>query len=185
MLCVFIPPNCSDSIFDVTLQCLDSLSDNSDLLILGDFNAPDADWDSLTASSRRSAVICDFVFDKSLVQLLDSPTHHLGNILDLVLTNAPDRFSEINIQQVSFSDHHLVKFTLLSRTNHLRCSTSTPSPNLLGRIYSMADWVSIDSYLMEVDFVALAMDVDSLYASICRVIKDACDIIIHPSVWHI
>ena len=35
-------------------------------------------------------VLCNFVFDYSLSQVIEIPTHTGGNILDIVLTNTPE-----------------------------------------------------------------------------------------------
>jgi hypothetical protein len=40
-------------------------------------------WDTLSSTSSTSCAFCDFVFDNSLIQLIDKPTHVQGNILDL------------------------------------------------------------------------------------------------------
>ena len=71
--------------------------DDGDLLLVGDFNSPDVNWCSLTASSLRSSVLCDTFFAKNLVQLVDEKTHALGNILDLISTDCVDRISNICI----------------------------------------------------------------------------------------
>ena len=60
---------------------------STDIIITGDFNLPDINWDTLSATSTSSSAFCDFIFDSLLTQLVDLPTHVKGNILDLVLSN--------------------------------------------------------------------------------------------------
>ncbi len=91
--CVYIPPSCPDGAVDVIAALLRALPLDCELLLTGDFNAPDIDWITQTASSCRSSMLCELFFELNLVQLVDSPTHQGGSILDLVLTNTTDRIS--------------------------------------------------------------------------------------------
>ena len=71
-----------------------SVSTNqSEVVLWGDFNCPDVNWSSLMASEYSSRLLCDFVFDNDLCQLVVLPTHIHGNILDLVLVCSPDLIS--------------------------------------------------------------------------------------------
>ena len=93
--CVYIPPACSGA------------DGNGDLLLVGDFNSPDVNWCTLTASSLPSSMLCGTFFAKNLIQLVDEKTHALGNILDLISTNCIARISNISIVPNLISDHHL------------------------------------------------------------------------------
>jgi len=53
-------------------------------VIMGDFNSPDINWSTLTASSEFSSSLCDIIFQYNFSQLIDLPTHKQGNILDLI-----------------------------------------------------------------------------------------------------
>ena len=54
---------------------------------LGDFNYPNIDWQTLYSHNQYSSAFCGLLIDCNLWQLIDSPTHSAGNILDLVLTS--------------------------------------------------------------------------------------------------
>ena len=83
----YIPPNSGDFYLDTLLTFHSNLISNHDrVIITDDFNLLDIKWSFLTGHSYSSNSFCDFVFDNSLVQLVDSPTHVGGNVLDLVLT---------------------------------------------------------------------------------------------------
>ena len=91
-LCVnYVPPSSTavyyDNLFNFFLH-LHQVSDK--MIILGDFNLPDIDWDVLSGHSPVSNQFCDLVFQTGLSQLIDRPTHIHGNILDLLLTNLED-----------------------------------------------------------------------------------------------
>ena len=61
---VYIPPNSPEEHlieFFNYLQSLNSATDN--LLLLGDFNFSDVNWDSLCGLSPASAKFCDIIFN--------------------------------------------------------------------------------------------------------------------------
>ncbi len=76
---IYVPPN-PDSVQQSSL--LSYLSDlsmsNGRLILVGDFNLPDIDWDTLSGTSRFSGAFCDSVPDNNLSQLVDIPTHSKG-----------------------------------------------------------------------------------------------------------
>jgi len=59
-------------------------TDNSPIIIAGDFNRPDIYWSTLSATSQASNLFCDLVYNLNLSQLVDSATHIHGNLLDLI-----------------------------------------------------------------------------------------------------
>lgn len=69
--CVYIPPNCPKHYLTVVL---DSMEDifllNKKLIVVGDFNAPDIEWSTLSASSPSSTMLCDLIFRLNLTQLI-------------------------------------------------------------------------------------------------------------------
>ena len=77
----YIPPNSSTvyitTFFDY-IRSLYSSHCSSNLLLLGDFNFPDIDWQTLYGSSPLSSLFCDLIFDFNLVQVIDFPTHNKG-----------------------------------------------------------------------------------------------------------
>ena len=83
---LYVPPNTTSTYYETLFTFLSNLSNASDkLIILGDFNFPDIDWDTMTGHSPISNQFCDIVFETGLCQLIETPTHSHGNILDLVL----------------------------------------------------------------------------------------------------
>ena len=87
---IYRPPSSPPENCDHLLQLLDNLPANS--ILVGDFNYPYIDWESLTSPARGRNFLnkcgtCSFE------QLIDFPTHIKGNILDLVLTNNPEKSS--------------------------------------------------------------------------------------------
>jgi len=98
------------------------------VLVLGDFNLPDIDWQTLTLNPTTHKTMHQtfiyFVCANNLEQLVNFPTHVKGNILDLVLTNM-DHLTHPQ-GDPSFSDHLIISFTLLTR---FKIERLTVSPN--------------------------------------------------------
>ena len=87
----YIPPNSSITQYENLFNFLNSTNIGSvNLIILGDFNIPDIDWNTLSGFSPVSRQFCDLVFDSGLSQLINCTTHIHGNILDLLLTNSEE-----------------------------------------------------------------------------------------------
>ena len=53
------------------------------MIIFGDFNKPDVDWDLRIAQGQDSSAIMDHFVDLDFQQIVSSSTHVRGNILDL------------------------------------------------------------------------------------------------------
>lgn len=117
---------------------------------MGDFNFPDINWFTLSGSSTPSSIFCDFLFDHNLHQLVTSPTHSKGNILDLVITNHPDIITNISIDSrqelLISSDHFPILFSIPFNTK----SNYSPPQYILD--YSKADWEGLLIYLLDFDF---------------------------------
>ena len=118
LCCTYIPPSCSPDYFSSCISALTAImTHHQNVIILGDFNLPDIDWSCLTSHSPFSDLLCDFIFQYNLTQLLLNSTHSKGNILDLLITNSDHRISNLHITPCSenlFSDHFFIFFDLLT-----------------------------------------------------------------------
>ena len=112
-------------------------------MILGDFNLPDINWNTLSGSSPLAHTFCDLVFKLNLLQLIESPTHIHGNILDLLLTNADSLIHNVEVNSSPIhSDHFLINFSI-SVPGH---STSHFVP-YYAYDYSKANFEGLDAYI--------------------------------------
>lgn len=84
---LYIPPNSGEQYHLDVHNYLQSLSDYNNLIIIGDLNHPDINWNNLSASTPISSSFCDIVFNLNLTQHVTKSTHLNGNILDVVLSN--------------------------------------------------------------------------------------------------
>ena len=147
--CFYIPPYCFDEFFSVAIDTLNSIQIGHDVILTGDFNVPDIDWLTITAPTNHLSSLCDIFFSKNLVNLVTQPTHQLGNILDLVLSNSPDKISNLAIDipdTTLSSDHSVIAFDVNS-ANPVR---QMASKSIF--CYSKADLVVLDCYLLDVDY---------------------------------
>lgn len=107
--------------------------------LFGDFNYPEIDWINLRSSSRNCRDFINLTLDFSFAQLVDIPTRD-QNILDLVLTSAPETVGVIGCID-GFSDHRLLELTIEipSTTRHAK------PKNILN--YKKADFRAINKGL--------------------------------------
>uniref|UniRef100_A0A1X7TMI5 Endonuclease/exonuclease/phosphatase domain-containing protein n=1 Tax=Amphimedon queenslandica TaxID=400682 RepID=A0A1X7TMI5_AMPQE len=98
ILCVvYVPPSPDPAYLLILLDYIRQFASWSENFVLGDFNCPDVNWAFLTAASSPSRLLCDFVLDYDMCQLVESPTHEKGNILYLLLVYYPDCVSNLTV----------------------------------------------------------------------------------------
>ena len=78
IVCLYIPPNCSDEYQQDVLRSIQSLHTHNDVILLGDLNAPDVNWSTLSASSPFSSSLCNAFYSNNYIQMVTQPTHHKG-----------------------------------------------------------------------------------------------------------
>ena len=182
---IYIPPSSPDAHYGNLFTFLSSLrSTSEDLLILGDFNLPDIDWDILTGHSLVSNQFCDLVFHTNLCQLISTPTHIRGNILDLLLTNLDDRISNLQIHLDSYlkSDHNNVTFSVAF---HIR--TSFKAATYFTFNYSRGDYQGLLDYLLHSDFTPCysSHNVEFIWQTINDILMNAMHLFIPVNKIHL
>ena len=76
-----------------------------DCVIIGDFNLPTIDWEAGTARG----MVLEVMEDRLMTQMVDFSTQVRGNILDLVITNMPERVLEVREEgRLGKSDHVMI-----------------------------------------------------------------------------
>ena len=126
---------------------------------MGDFNYPDIDLYTLSGSNSNSSLFCNFIFDTNFVQLIETPTHVAGHILDLVLTNHNHSIQNLTPNsklpsQLSW-DHYMIKFNVLSDAGH-------PAKAVTFKLqYSKVNWEGIYQSLLQYNFDPLLSFKDS------------------------
>ena len=138
---VYRPPNSSD--LDGLINIVKQAEPNT--ILVGDFNMPKIDWDSGTATGKWMDFL-DATNDAFMEQLIDFPTHTKGNILDLVLTNAPHLVHDISPEgRLGKSDHESIIIRLT--TNQPAKPTVIQRPN-----WDQADWDGMRNKLDDINW---------------------------------
>ena len=136
-------------------------SPTPDIVMVGDYNLPHADWmtgDCLPGASKDEQEMVKNLFnltmDHLLTQQIDQPTHRSGNTLDLLFTNNHHLIHNITVLPTSTSDHHRINFTArYVTTNKVEENTAyshedeAASFNRLNFFDESVDWESLNREL--------------------------------------
>ncbi len=83
-------------------------------VIVGDFNCPNINWNSMHGYQNGSRLI-EKVEDSFLSQVVTQPTRG-NNILDIILTTDTDLISDCDVGEISSGcDHHFIRFRILTK----------------------------------------------------------------------
>ena len=163
-----------------TLKQFESLSNsNAVTILLGDFNLPGVQWQSLTTSNAGGQEeICEerflnFVLDYNFKPNVFEATRE-QNILDQVLCNDP--FAVFNTEVVmpfSSSDHNSVTFDVLLHVPIITDS-NVSSYNFPDFNFNNADWTKINEALSLVDWYDILNnhDCNDQWTLLCRTLED-------------
>ena len=124
--CVYHSPSCSFSDLEswpnIVRLSFFSTRLPPKLIIVRDFNLPIYDWNipSYTSLEQNHVLFLNFLNDYGLVQLNLQPTRE-SNILDLLITNTPDRIADLTTDvHFSTSDHNSLLFSVtIFRPSHV------------------------------------------------------------------
>ena len=128
-----------------------------EVILLGDFNAPDINWSTLSVSSDFSSNLYDLILQFNYIAMFNKLTIlHIFMviiILDLIITSLVDIVSNINLtqkfNQAIILDHHLIGFKL-----HLTFSTPIASKDPVYIFdYHKGDYEGLNDFLNNVDFL--------------------------------
>jgi len=179
----YIPPNAST---DNQLEFLDYFKSlntmSNNLVLLGDFNLNDINWNSLSGQSHFSSEFCDVTYDLNLQQLVEEPTHIAGNILDLVLTNVPEKVSNLTVNTKSPypipSDHFIITFDYLTHPN----GVDNPPPSNIYNFFK-GNYDDICDFIYNTDFTPFytSEDIEFLWYYLSNIIRSAIEQLI-PTV---
>ncbi|GAB0203307.1 hypothetical protein GRJ2_002796300 [Grus japonensis] len=119
------PPSQDDATDELFFKELREASRSTALVLMGDFNLPDVNWEHHTADTSRSRSFLKHLDDNFLVQLLKEPTRK-GALLDLLLVNREGLVGEVAIGgRLGHSDHEVVEFKIFGDRRKTATKTST------------------------------------------------------------
>nr|VZH93787.1 unnamed protein product [Spirometra erinaceieuropaei] len=156
VLTVYRPPR-TDRIADTQLlEQLEKFSSRPNIMIMGDFNAPGTNWNTLQASGPKSAFdyrLLSKTLNACLTQHVMFPTRtregQRANCLDLVFTKTPDSIDEIaSMPPLGRSDHVVLMwdyslFSILHTPDHKRRNVWRGDFNQMRADLSGLDWGSL------------------------------------------
>ena len=173
---LYIPPNPDPKYISDLTEYLNSLRHTENLIILGDLNLPDVNWDSFSGMSFISSSLCEEFFNLNFCQLVTEPTHNRGNLLDVILTNASELIDKVCVSSTLpldlSSDHYIVKFCINT------CSTSkTVAQQKFSNSFNFAkaDWNGMLNFLTSYNFTSYfeMCDIESLWSYLKLIIFEA------------
>ena len=144
-------PNTTNENTEKLCKIAKNMSGNS--ILIGDINLPKINW-KLQTSDRKSQSFLEAAQENFLVQMIDFPTHFKGNILDLVLTNNPEKVASIiDVGPVGKSDHTgiMVEFyheKTINKTDQLVHDWSNADIQGLRNEMMLTDW---DTTMQDLD----------------------------------
>ena len=128
---------------DEMFQIIERVS-NVDVLIMGDFNFPGINWDTL-GSDSASHDFRNLILDKYLHQHVNEPTRE-QNILDLVITSSGDRIDLVKIEEsLGTSDHNSLLW-------EYKCNIPRICKPPYYRQYNKTDWGAMRDWFENVDW---------------------------------
>ena len=111
-------------------------------VFVGDFNLNKTQWPDGTSSNTLETKFLNTFDDVGFTQLIEEPTHIVGNTLDLLCSDSPNMLNNVKVlehKQVCSSDHFAITFTLMY--NITLFNTNLFNTNLPIIIFLGSTWI--------------------------------------------
>ena len=136
-------------------------------VIIGDFNLPQIDWPAGMARGA-GAVMMEAVEEALMTQMVEFSTQVRGNILDLVITNMPERIQEVREEgRLGKSDHVMIVTEIsVGKQAH---ENQLPLPD-----WRRADWAAMKQELADRSWSrrVMASDTDTAWRMVKGKVED-------------
>jgi hypothetical protein len=107
LILVYRPPSSRSNNTEQLCRILRDMQ--NDTILIGDMNMPGIDWIEEKADSKGRELL-ETTMEQNLSQMVSFPTHTKGNVLDLVITNNPERVLDIwDVGWLGRSDHCILE----------------------------------------------------------------------------
>ena len=119
------------------------------IVVVGDLNMPKIDWELFSSTESIDQLFLDSFSNFELEQLINTPTHKHGNILDLLLTDKSALISDISVSDINMpckSDHYSISFTIKSNFKRLKI----PKREVYN--FKRANWTALKSDLNSINW---------------------------------
>ena len=131
------------------LRSLTSKRNPPKLYLVGDLNLPHANWLTSSSNVPIEQTFINSFGNLSLSQLVTSPTHKSGNILDVLLSNYETSIDNLQVQDPHYicrSDHFPLTFSI--KTSFSR--KKTPKRSVYN--FKKANWAQINQDLCSINW---------------------------------
>lgn len=156
---IYRNPDLDDGIFDCLLSSMASIQEadrKASFMFFGDFNAHHRDWlNSVSLTDCHGVAALDFATQSGCEQLITEATHRSGNCLDLFFTDSVGIVTANVGPPIGSSDHNFI-------SANIKINQFVPDVSFSKKIYlkSRADWVSIHSDLLNLDWSSIYRHAD-------------------------
>lgn len=167
VIVVYRPPNADTQSFSSVVKfiktCIDDIDESYQIILAGDFNFPNVDWDKqrvshgLGLNTQASAnQLLELLSSSLLSQYVNKPTRG-DNILDIFCTNNPYLVNSVEVTSTEISDHRIVQliistdFDLLDNTN----SGQEKFTGFAALDFSRADFNAISADIVSMDWIGI------------------------------
>ena len=155
IILVYRPPGASQENTYRLCEILRNLEKRT--IILGDFNFPEINWINMTSAARGRPVM-EAAIEENLEQLVAFPTHTKGNILDLILTNCPEKIVSISDGgRIGKSDHCVLNIEV--EVNIIKNRNNATKHN-----WTKADVTGLQAFLSETNWNSILQHKSALDA---------------------
>ena len=161
--CIYRSPNCSRQEFTIMTDLIKEVTNTkpSHLLIMGDFNMKEINWeqgDTSVSEDHIATLFLENIRDCYLFQHVHEPTRYrhdnTPSILDLVLTNEEDMVDKMDYQAgLGSSDHIALVF-------NFTCFTHNMNSPFEKRNFFKGDYISINQALHDTEWDSVFRGID-------------------------
>ena len=137
---IYRPPSAGPASKEQLCRLLEAAEKNC--VLVGDYNLPNIDWHNGTAPKGDEQLV-QTLQEKALTQLVGFPTHLKGNCLDLIITDVPEKVTNVREEgRLGKSDHSILMFDLM-------VSSRPAAEKKVVTNWKKADWEGIRKGLEE------------------------------------
>ena len=134
---------------------------------------------NFSSYSRPLKEFNKFLEEHNLFQLVTSPTHNSGNILDLVITSKPQSVSSLELLEpfTSSCDHNMIALTIT--TTPITKTKRKPKRN-----FNLANFTQINTYLSTINWDAVFHpyeDINKMYSNFLEIIHKSIELYVPMS----
>lgn len=151
-VCFYRSPNSSPANNELLCELVNK--DRRNTFIIGDLNYPNADWET-GIGDNKSQPFLDAINNKFLTQCIDFPTHSKGNILDVIITDVPNKIINVeDIGRIGNSDHVMILCDIL-------CDKTIPTSTQKVPDWRKADILSAKAHLSNINWEEQMRDMNT------------------------